>query len=81
MPCSLPRWSGSIHYGYVSGAFPRRAFPIRSAFPTILLGRKQPQLRARPPGGTGHLGRLREDLLRDLKPQELRDLFAYLESR
>jgi hypothetical protein len=39
MPCSLPRWSGSIHYGYVFDAFPRRAFPIRSAFPTILLGR------------------------------------------
>src|SRR5260370_28626070 len=38
MPCSLPRWSGSAHYGYLVGALPRRAFPDPLGLPQSSAG-------------------------------------------
>src|SRR5258708_38945447 len=38
MPCSLPRWSGSVLYGYLVDALPRRAFPDPLGLPQSSAG-------------------------------------------
>src|SRR5438552_7097960 len=38
MPCSLPRWSGSVRNGYSHGALPRRVLPNPLGLPQDCAG-------------------------------------------